>query len=360
MLRGGARAVSLARPPDAPSIERSAARTASRWARSTAPSATGCTSSGNPLALPMTLRRDGRRSRAHAEPGWPTRSRTRRRASRCSSTACARPTTPGSSAPPATSPTARGCRPSSATRRLYLRYNTGRHVSENGRDWRTLLDAARARWPVEVHEIALIGHSMGGLVARSACHYAVERLRGREGRATCSRSARRTAARRSRRPPRPPTAALARLPETRGFAQALQRPQLRDQGPRPRLPRRRGLARPGPRRVRPAGRLARSRSSTAPTTTSSARDACPASRTRRSGGSSATCWSCVPSAWAHAAPRRAAALPGRALPPRRRRQPLRSAQPPGDLRADPPVAGRPPGDCSAGRASTLAYAFGRS
>ena len=27
-------------------------------------------------------------------------------------------------------------------------------------------------WPVEVERIALVGHSMGGLVARSACHYA--------------------------------------------------------------------------------------------------------------------------------------------------------------------------------------------
>jgi pimeloyl-ACP methyl ester carboxylesterase len=29
-----------------------------------------------------------------------------------------------------------------------------------------------AAWPVEVERIELIGHSMGGLVARSACHYA--------------------------------------------------------------------------------------------------------------------------------------------------------------------------------------------
>lgn len=27
-------------------------------------------------------------------------------------------------------------------------------------------------WPVAIDEIALVGHSMGGLVARSACHYA--------------------------------------------------------------------------------------------------------------------------------------------------------------------------------------------
>jgi pimeloyl-ACP methyl ester carboxylesterase len=54
---------------------------------------------------------------------------------------------------------------------LYVRYNTGLHISENGRELARLLDALDATWPTEVHEIALIGHSMGGLVARSACHY---------------------------------------------------------------------------------------------------------------------------------------------------------------------------------------------
>ena len=49
-----------------------------------------------------------------------------------------------------------------------LRYNSGLHVSENGRALAELLDA----WPAPVHEIALIGHSLGGLVARSACHQA--------------------------------------------------------------------------------------------------------------------------------------------------------------------------------------------
>ena len=37
-----------------------------------------------------------------------------------------------------------------------------------------LLERAVADWPVEVGEIALIGHSMGGLVARSAAHQAIE------------------------------------------------------------------------------------------------------------------------------------------------------------------------------------------
>jgi PGAP1-like protein len=55
---------------------------------------------------------------------------------------------------------------------VFLRYNSGLHVSENGRALADLLEAATASWPVDVEEIALVGHSMGGLVARSACHLA--------------------------------------------------------------------------------------------------------------------------------------------------------------------------------------------
>ena len=55
---------------------------------------------------------------------------------------------------------------------LYLRYNTGRHISVNGRELARLLHRLVAAWPVRVQDITLIGHSMGGLVVRSACHYA--------------------------------------------------------------------------------------------------------------------------------------------------------------------------------------------
>ena len=54
---------------------------------------------------------------------------------------------------------------------VHLRYNSGLHVSENGRSLARLLDELVATWPAEVEEIVLVGHSMGGLVARSACHY---------------------------------------------------------------------------------------------------------------------------------------------------------------------------------------------
>jgi pimeloyl-ACP methyl ester carboxylesterase len=55
---------------------------------------------------------------------------------------------------------------------VYLRYNSGRHVSENGRSVAELLESLTQNWPAKVSEIALVGHSMGGLVARSACQQA--------------------------------------------------------------------------------------------------------------------------------------------------------------------------------------------
>ncbi len=51
----------------------------------------------------------------------------------------------------------------------YVHYNTGRAIAENGRELSAQLDALVAGWPVPVRSIALVGHSMGGLVARSAC-----------------------------------------------------------------------------------------------------------------------------------------------------------------------------------------------
>ena len=55
-----------------------------------------------------------------------------------------------------------------------LRYNSGRRVSHNGRTLGELLEALVAAWPVPVTRIALVGHSMGGLVARSAAHQGTE------------------------------------------------------------------------------------------------------------------------------------------------------------------------------------------
>ncbi len=55
---------------------------------------------------------------------------------------------------------------------LYLHYNSGRHISQNGREFAALLEKALQAWPVPVSELVIVGHSAGGLVARSACHLA--------------------------------------------------------------------------------------------------------------------------------------------------------------------------------------------
>lgn len=55
---------------------------------------------------------------------------------------------------------------------MYLRYNTGLPIAGNGERLALLLDQLVARWPVPVRELVLIGHSMGGLIARAACEQA--------------------------------------------------------------------------------------------------------------------------------------------------------------------------------------------
>jgi pimeloyl-ACP methyl ester carboxylesterase len=55
---------------------------------------------------------------------------------------------------------------------VYLHYNTGLHVSENGKLFAGLLEQLVEAWPQPVEEITLLTHSMGGLVSRSACRVA--------------------------------------------------------------------------------------------------------------------------------------------------------------------------------------------
>ncbi len=57
---------------------------------------------------------------------------------------------------------------------LHLLYNSGRHISTNGRELADQLERLLAEWPVEVEELTVIGHSMGGLVTRSAVYYGRE------------------------------------------------------------------------------------------------------------------------------------------------------------------------------------------
>ena len=51
---------------------------------------------------------------------------------------------------------------------LYLHYNSGLRIPENGRQFASLMAQLLAAWPVPVERLVLLGHSMGGLVARSA------------------------------------------------------------------------------------------------------------------------------------------------------------------------------------------------
>ncbi len=57
---------------------------------------------------------------------------------------------------------------------LFVRYNSGLAIAENGRQFAALLAALVEVYPLPVAEIVLIGHSMGGLVIRHACHYAAQ------------------------------------------------------------------------------------------------------------------------------------------------------------------------------------------
>lgn len=57
----------------------------------------------------------------------------------------------------------------------HVRYNTGRHIHANGRDLEGLLERLVTQSEAPPRELALIGHSMGGLVARSALHQAQQR-----------------------------------------------------------------------------------------------------------------------------------------------------------------------------------------
>ncbi|WP_433603006.1 lipase family alpha/beta hydrolase [Nocardia sp. CA-135953] len=53
---------------------------------------------------------------------------------------------------------------------LMVRYNSGLHISENARLLNGMLQRLVENWPVQVEQIALVGHSMGGLIVRGACY----------------------------------------------------------------------------------------------------------------------------------------------------------------------------------------------
>jgi hypothetical protein len=56
---------------------------------------------------------------------------------------------------------------------LEVGYNTGLPVDRSGAELADLVGDLVAAWPVPLREVALVGHSMGGLVAAAACHHAL-------------------------------------------------------------------------------------------------------------------------------------------------------------------------------------------
>ena len=57
---------------------------------------------------------------------------------------------------------------------VYVNYNSGLHVSTNGRAFAAMLEALVGQWPEPISELAIIGHSNGGLLARSAHYYGTQ------------------------------------------------------------------------------------------------------------------------------------------------------------------------------------------
>jgi pimeloyl-ACP methyl ester carboxylesterase len=57
---------------------------------------------------------------------------------------------------------------------LLLRYNSGMRIADNGTALSLLLTDLWNRWPEPVRRLDLVGHSMGGLMLRHACHHAVQ------------------------------------------------------------------------------------------------------------------------------------------------------------------------------------------
>ena len=100
---------------------------------------------------------------------------------------------------------------------IWLRYNMSRHVSSNGQRIARELERFVDAYPIPIEELILIGHSMGGLVVRSACHYG-SLSRTRAGSRSCKRvislgsTASRRTAREARRGARhrPPARSICR------------------------------------------------------------------------------------------------------------------------------------------------------
>lgn len=205
VVRAGAHAASRAQAPDAPSIHGSAA---GRAVISALNGAFGDTlvRRRNALALEMTIRRRGRDvevTRSELSDAYPN---AKQKLAVFVPGLCETDEAwNGFPARPATRRAPYGHRMEIELgySPISVRYNTGRHISENGRDLADLLENLVAEWPTDVHELVLIGHSMG-VWSRAAPVTTAPAAPGWPRSITCSRWGRRTVARRSsRRPMRP-------------------------------------------------------------------------------------------------------------------------------------------------------------
>jgi pimeloyl-ACP methyl ester carboxylesterase len=61
---------------------------------------------------------------------------------------------------------------------VHLHYNSGLSVSTNGRILAPLMERLYDAWPMPIERLVLMGHGMGGLVARSAIHHGALLQRG--------------------------------------------------------------------------------------------------------------------------------------------------------------------------------------
>lgn len=57
---------------------------------------------------------------------------------------------------------------------VHLRYNSGLHVSINGHAFAHRIDRLVEAWPQPLRRLVIVTHSMGGLVTRSALHYGAQ------------------------------------------------------------------------------------------------------------------------------------------------------------------------------------------
>jgi pimeloyl-ACP methyl ester carboxylesterase len=71
---------------------------------------------------------------------------------------------------------------------VYVRYNTGLHTSENGAALAHQLAQLVQHWPMPVQELSIVAHSMGGLVTRSAVHWAQTATKAKASAGTASHS----------------------------------------------------------------------------------------------------------------------------------------------------------------------------